>query len=153
MGEPSQEGGGAIPANPALKPFEFLIGQWRTTGKHPEIPGETLHGRSSFAWDEDGAFLVVRTHVDHPQIPDSVAFIASDDVAGKFVMAYFDRRGVSRIFDVAAGDGVVTWRRDNPQFAQSMTIRADGDELFGEGRMSIKGGAWVDDLSQVYARA
>jgi hypothetical protein len=33
----------AIP-NPALKPLSFLVGEWRTEGSHPQLPGKTLHG-------------------------------------------------------------------------------------------------------------
>lgn len=44
--------------NPTLEPFEPLIGEWRTTGKHPLVPDTTFHGRASFSWIEGGAFLV-----------------------------------------------------------------------------------------------
>ncbi|HEX8126961.1 MAG TPA: hypothetical protein VF548_15405 [Allosphingosinicella sp.] len=140
--------------NPALKPLEFLIGEWWTEGSHPALTGGPLVGRASFAWNEGGAFLVVRTSVDHPQIPDGIAFIASDDVAGRFCMSYFDERSVSRLYEVTVGDGRVEWRRDEPSFSQSTTlIAADGGErLVGTGRMSRDGGAWEDDLSQVYTR-
>jgi hypothetical protein len=48
----------------------------------------------------------------------------------------------------------VTWRRDDPSFAQSVTINAEkgGDALVSKGRMSQKGGPWEDDLSQVFGR-
>jgi hypothetical protein len=140
--------------NPALKPFEFLIGEWRTTGIHPEMPGEMLRGRTSFAWHEGGAFLIMRSEVDHPAIPSGLAVVGSDGASGKFAMTYFDERGVSRIFEVTAGHRTATWRRDDPDFSQSTTITADpsGDSLDGKGRMSRKGGAWTDDLSQVYRR-
>jgi hypothetical protein len=44
--------------NSSLKRFEPLIGEWRTTGTHPLVPGKTLHGRASFSWIEGGAFLI-----------------------------------------------------------------------------------------------
>ena len=146
-------GAEALIPNPALKPLEFLIGAWRTTGSHPLVPGKALNGRTSFAWHEGGAFLVMRSEIDQPQFPSGVAIIGSDDVAGKFAMIYFDERGVSRLLEVAIGERTVTWRRDEPEFSQSLTIEAEGgDRLVSKGRMSQKGGPWTDDLSQVFER-
>ena len=136
--------------NPALKPLEFLVGEWRTAGSHPLVPGETLPGRTAFSWHEGGAFLVMRSQVDHPQFPDGVAIIGSDGSSGKWAMIYFDERGVSRILDVTVGDRSVTWRHEDPGFAQSLTIAAEGDGLVSTGRMSKDGGEWEDDLSQVF---
>jgi hypothetical protein len=154
MSQSTTIGAKALIPNPALRPLEFLIGEWRTTGSHPLVPGKILHGRTSFAWHEGGAFLIVRSEIDEPQFPSGVAIIGSDDVAGTFAMTYFDERGVSRLIEVIVGDGNVTWRRDNPIFSQTTTIRAvnGGDTLISAGRMSKEGGAWVDDLSQTYER-
>ncbi|MDB5709566.1 MAG: uncharacterized protein JWL96_1636 [Sphingomonas bacterium] len=139
--------------NPALAPLAFLIGDWQTTGTHPLVPGKTLCGRTSFAWHEGGAFLIMRSEVDEPQFPSGVAIIGSDDGAGTFAMTYFDERGVSRLYRIEVGARSVTWQRDDPALAQSMTIAAgDGDTLVGTGRMSQDGGAWGDDLSQAFTR-
>lgn len=90
-------GSAALAPNPALKPFEFLIGDWRTRGTHPMVPGKELLGRTSFAWHEGSAFfLIMRSEVHEPDFPDSVAIIGSDDTSGRFVMIYIDERGVSR---------------------------------------------------------
>jgi hypothetical protein len=141
-------------ANPALEPLAFLVGDWLTTGSHPDVPGEALSGRTSFSWHEGGAFLIMRSRVDHPLFPDGVAILGSDGGTGKFAMTYFDERGVSRLLDVAVGDRTVTWRHDDPEFSQSLTLKADesGSTLVSKGRMSMKGGAWTDDLSQIYRR-
>jgi hypothetical protein len=154
MGQSSTIGAEARIPNPALKPLAFLIGEWRTTGSHPLVPGKSLSGRTSFAWHEGGAFLIMRSQVDEPQFPDGMAIIGSDDVAGAFALIYFDERGTSRLFEVSVGDRTVTWRRDNPEFSQSVTITAgeDGATLVSKGRMSEKGGPWTDDLSQVFER-
>lgn len=139
--------------NPPLEPLAFLIGSWRTVGTHPQMPGEVLHGRTSFAWHEGGAFLIMRNEVDHPQFPDGVALVGSDQSAGTFTMIYFDERGVSRKMEVEAGDQSVAWKHDDPKFRQKLTIRAEGaDKLVSKGRMSQDGGAWTDDLSQEFIR-
>jgi hypothetical protein len=145
-------GGKARIPNAALKPLEFLIGDWRTTGSHPMMSGKELSGRTSFAWHEGGAFLIMRSQVDEPQFPDGVAIIGSDDTAGEFAMIYFDERGTSRLMDVAVGDRTVTWRRDNPEFSQCLTITVEGERLVSKGRMSRDGGPWENDLSQAFER-
>jgi hypothetical protein len=147
-------GAKALIANPALEPLEFLLGEWSTTGTHPAVPGETLRGRTSFSRHEGGAFLIMRSQVDHDLFPDGLAIIGSDDVAGRFAMTYFDERGISRLYDVTVGPRTATWRRDDSEFSQSVTVTADesGDRLTSKGRMSKQSGDWVDDLSQLFTR-
>ena len=65
--------------NPALKPFSVLIGNWKTTGTHPLVPDTILHGRTSFEWLENGAFLMMRSEIDEPRFPSGIAIIGSDD--------------------------------------------------------------------------
>jgi hypothetical protein len=119
------------------------------------VPGETLLGRTSFSWHEGGAFLIMRSEVDYPLFPSCVAIIGSDEAAGTLAMSYFDERGVSRLLDVTAGDRTVTWRHDDPEFAQTLRIDADpgGDRLRSEGRMSERRAEWGPDLSQIFERA
>ena len=103
--------------NPALQPLAPLLGSWRTTGTHPLVPGTTFHGRTSFAWHEGGAFVVMRSEIEEPEIPSAVAVIGSDDAAGTFTMIYFDERDISRRYTVEVGDGDVSWHRDEAGFA------------------------------------
>jgi hypothetical protein len=140
--------------NPALEPLTPLVGQWRTTGTHPLIPGTTFHGRTSFEWHEQGAFLLMRSEIDEPDIPSAVAVIGSDDAAGTFTMIYFDARDISRRYTVEVTDGEVRWHRDEAGFAQRMvlTIAADGNRLDAQGTMSHDGGPWEDDLQLGYER-
>src|SRR4051794_37485963 len=97
MSRSSVIGAEALIPNPALKPLEFLIGEWSTTGSHPMVPGKVLRGRTCFAWHEGGAFLIMRSQVDEPRFPSGLAIIGSDNVAGTFAMIYFDERGISRL--------------------------------------------------------
>ena len=144
----------ALKPNPALQPLSFLLGVWRTEGAHPEVEGKIFHGRTSFSWDQGGAFLKMQSEIDEPEIPSGVAFFASDNGAERYFMVYFDERGISRKYDVELGPRAITCRRDDPQFAQCMTIRAsaDGGTLFSEGRMSKEGGSWQDDLRLTYTK-
>jgi hypothetical protein len=154
LDEPGTVGAKALIPNPALRPFQFLIGEWRTTGTHPMVPDKKLRGTTSFSWHEGGAFLIMRQQVDEPSFPDGVAIIGSDDGAGTYSMIYFDERGTSRLMEITSGKGTVTWKHDDPKFAQSLSINAEGpDRLVSKGRMSNKGGPWEDDLSQTFERA
>lgn len=140
--------------NPALAPFAPLIGEWRTTGTHPLIPGTTFHGRTTFAWHEDGAFVMMRSEIVEPEIPDGLAIIGSDDAAGTFTMIYFDVREISRRYSVEVAPGEVSWHRDEAGFAQRMVlaIAADGSRIEAAGSMSRDGAPWEGDLQLTYER-
>jgi hypothetical protein len=147
-------GSAAQRPNPALEPLARLVGEWRTRGTHPLVPGTTFHGRTSFSWHEGGAFLLMRSEIDEPEIPSGVAVIGSDDAAGTFTMIYFDERDISRRYTVEVADDTVSWHRDEAGFAQRMvvTIAADGTRLDAQGTMSRDGGPWEDDLQLTYER-
>ena len=80
--------------------------------------------------------------------------LGSDDAAGTFTMVYVDERDVSRRYTVQAGDGEVSWHRDEAGFAQRMvvTVAGDGNRLEARGTMSRNGGPWEDDLRLTYER-
>lgn len=141
--------------NPALTPFSALVGEWSTLGTHPYFPGKTLHGRTTFEWIEGGAFLMMRSEIEEPEIPSGIAIFGSDDVTKEFFMLYFDERGVSRKYDVVVGNKTITWSRSSAQFSQRMavTIGDDGATFVSKGEMSRDGGAWEPDLELTYTRA
>jgi hypothetical protein len=151
----SEIGAQANIPNPALKPFERFVGEWRTAGTHPMVPGMIVHGRASFAWQHGGAFLVWRSEVDDPRFPSGISIIGSDDAVGTFFLCYFDERGVSRKYDVTVDADGFTMERMEPKFSQRATFRieATGDRVVSKGEMSREGGDWEDDLSTVYERA
>ena len=140
--------------NPALAPLAPSLGEWRTTGTHPLAPGTTFHGRTSFTWHEGGAFVLMRSEIDEPEVPSGVAVIGSDDAAGTLTMLYFDEREVSRRYTVEITDGEVSWHRDEAGFAQRMvlTVAGDGSRLDARGTMSHDGDPWEDDLQLTYER-
>jgi hypothetical protein len=145
-------GAKAVTANPALKMFGVLVGEWKTSGSHPYFPGAKLHGQVSFEWIEGGAFLLMRSQVDHPKFPDGIAIFGSDNEAQTYYMIYFDERGISRKHDVSITENQLTWWRDDPSFAQRYTIDLTKDKLVGFGEMSRDGGEWEKDLSLTYEK-
>ena len=151
---PQQIAQAASIPNPALQSFSILIGTWTTTGTHGQVPGITLHGRTSFAWLEHGAFLIMRSELDDPRFPGGIAIIGSDDSEGLYYMLTFDERGVSRKYDMTLHDNVWSWRRQAPGFFQRYagTIVDGGSTIVGKGELSKDGVAWQQDLDLTYRR-
>ena len=144
----------ALILNPILKPFSAIIGEWKTVGKHPFLPNKTLHGRTSFEWHEGGAFVIMRSEIDEPEIPSGIAIFGSDDAMKDHSMLYFDERGVSRRYEWSFIDNVFKWWRNAPDFAQrfNCTITDDARTMVGKGEMSRDGSAWEKDLELNYTR-
>lgn len=144
----------AAKPNPALEPLGTLVGTWSTIGTHPLVPGKTFHGRTVFSWLEGGAFLIMRSQIDEPEIPSGIAVFGTDDSAGECSMLYFDERGVSRRYEVSFHDNVLTWWRTDPKFSQRMTatIAGDGRTITSRGEFSRDGAAWEGDLELSYTR-
>lgn len=140
--------------NPALKPFGVLVGEWKTVGTHGSLTDAILHGKTSFEWFENGAFLLMRSEIDAPKFPTGIAIFGSDNVAGEFLMLYFDERGVSRKQDVTFRDNVLIWRRNGTDFSQrnTLTISDDGNTIIGKGEILKDGSVWEKDLDLTYKR-
>jgi len=145
-------GAKACRPNPALQPFEPLIGEWQTTGSHPYFSDTELHGRVTCEWIEGGAFLLMRSEIDHPKFPDGIEIFGSDDEAGTYYMLHFDERGISRKYDVAISGNQLTWQRNDAHLSQRLTITMDHDQLVSSGEMCRDGGEWEKDLSLTYKR-
>jgi hypothetical protein len=145
----------AVKTNPALEPLSALVGMWKTTGTHPMVPGKTFHGRASFEWIEGGAFLMMRTEIDEPEIPSGIAIVGSEDKIGEYSMQYFDERGVSRRYEVSMQDKVLHYWRNAPGFSQrcEVTIADDGRTMKSNGEMSRDDKTWEPDLQLTYTRA
>ena len=144
----------AAKPNPALRPLSVLVGMWNTIGTHPLVPGTTFHGRTSFAWIEGGAFLIMHSQIDEPEIPSGIAVFGSDDATGECSMLYFDERGVSRKYEVSLQENVWKWWRNAPGFSQRLAavIAADGRTIVSRGELSRDGASWEPDLELTYTR-
>ncbi|MGE3456969.1 MAG: hypothetical protein AB7O24_17795 [Kofleriaceae bacterium] len=132
-----------------------LVGDWTMQGTHPMLPGRDLRGRATFAWIESGAFLVLRTTNDDPDIPNGVAVFGTDDATNVGRMLYFDVRNVSREYEWSIAGRVWTWSRNDPAFSQrmDMTIGEDGRTIAATGQMSRNGAPWEPDIQLTYTRA
>lgn len=140
--------------NPALELFNVLIGSWDTTGTHGQLPDTILHGHALFEWLEGGAFLMMRTEIDDPRFPSTIAIFGSDDSEGEYYMLAFDERGVSRKSDVSLRDNIWKWWRNAPGLSQRYegTIVDDGNTIIGKGELSKDDVSWEQDLDLTYTR-
>jgi len=140
--------------NPALEPFNVLIGNWNTTGTHGLVSDTILHGRVSFEWLEGGAFLMMRSKIDDSRFPGTIAIFGSDDSEGEYYMLTFDERGVSRKYEVTLRDTLWKWWRNAPGFFQRYegTIVDGGNTIIGKGELSKDGVSWEKDLDLTYTR-
>lgn len=147
-------GSKAFLPNSILTPFTVLVGEWKTTGAHPYFPGVVLHGRAIFEWTEGGAFLIMRSEIDHPDFPSGISIIGSDDGTGEFFMLYFDERGVSRKYDIVLTKKGLSWSRIDPAFSQRFTISIEDEstKMIGKGEMSQNGAVWSKDLDLTYIK-
>jgi hypothetical protein len=147
-------GNEAAKPNPALEPLSVLVGAWTTTGTHPLVPGTTFHGRTSFAWMAGGAFLLMQSEIDEPDIPSAIAVFGTDGTIDGCSMLYFDERGVSRRYEVSVRGKELNWWRNDPEFSQrcTTTIAPDGRTMSSRGDYSRDGTTWEPDLALSYTR-
>jgi hypothetical protein len=137
--------------DPALEPFEALIGTWDTEATHPLFDG-VVPGTVTFEWLEGGHFLIQRTHNEHELFPDGIAITGAPEDGDGLVLEYFDSRGVRRTYGVSLEDGVWRWWRDAPGFDQRFTAPVGEDRIEGVSQLAEKPGEWKDDLKVVYRR-
>ena len=137
--------------NPALEPFDALIGAWDTEAKH-RLVDEVVQGSVTFEWLVGGHFLVQRSHNDHELFPDAISVIGPPEDGDGLVMEYFDSRGVRRTYRVSLDDGV--WRiwRDQPGFDQRFSATLGQDYFEGLSQLAETPGDWQDDLKVIYRR-
>ena len=152
---PELVGHEAAKPNLSLRPLSILIGSWDAVGTHPLVPGKTFHGRTRFDWLEGGAFLIMHSEIDEPEIPSGIAVYGTDDTTGAFSMLYFDERGISRRYEVSLRENLWKWWRDAPGFSQRFTgtIAADGRTIVCGGELSRDGVNWEPDLQLTYTRS
>ena len=135
--------------DPALEPFEALIGTWATEATHPLFEG-AVPGRITFEWLQGGHFLIQRSENDHELFPDAICVIGASE--GGLVQEYFDSRGVRRTYGVSLETGVLRFWRDDPDFAQRFAATIAPDGFDGVWQIAETPGDWKDDLKVTYRR-
>ena len=138
--------------DPALEPFDALIGTWTTEATHPMLDA-VVPGEITFEWLEGGQFLIQRSRNEHELFPDSIGVIGAPEDGDGLVLEYFDSRGVRRTYGIAIEDGVLKQWRDDPSRSRSATRRKLAPDAFtGLWQVAETPGDWKDDLAVRYRR-
>ena len=139
--------------DPALQPFEALIGTWTTEASHPALEGVVVPGAVTYEWLEGGRFLIQRSRNDHELFPDAISVIGLPEDGDGLVMEYFDSRGVRRTYRTSLDDGVLRVWRDAPGFDQRFETRIHPEGFEVVYQLAETPGDWKDDLRVRYRRA
>ena len=137
--------------DPALEPFDAVVGTWSTEATHPAIDA-VVPGTIDFEWLEGGNFLIQRSRNDHELFPDAISVIGAPESGDGLVMEYFDSRGVRRTYGISLEGGVLRMWRDDPTFAQRYTAMIDRERFEGLWQLAETPGDWKDDLRVTYRR-
>ncbi len=140
-----------IVPNPALKPLEFLVGEWEMALSHAAFlpnPSDTVTSTVTFEWLENGAVLCMR-------MGDNATWLISrDESLPDYTVFYYDTRRVSRIYEMSLEEN--TWRiwRDSPTFSQRFTGKISGDSrtVVAQWEKSEDGIKWEHDFDVTYTK-
>ena len=144
--------------NPALNDLEALVGDWEMELSNAAFlpdPSDTAKGSASFAWAQDGAFLLMRSMGDgQPSPPAAVLMIGRDDAAADYTVLYYDSRGVSRVYAMSFADGVWKMWREATGFSQRFegAISQDGATIAAHWEKSFDGATWEHDFDLTYTK-
>lgn len=148
---------GAGAANPALEPLDFLVGTWTIelsnaaflATSEPRVMGEV-----SVTWLEHGALLSMRQFDRQGPAPAATWVFGRDQDSDAYRVFYYDRRMVSRIYEMSFGGR--TWRmwRDNAAFSQRFRgeVSIDQRVITATWEKSEAGGRWEHDFDVVYTK-
>lgn len=142
---------GAPRSNPQISDLDFLVGDWDMELSNAAFlphPTDIVRGQVSFAWIENGAFLVMRMGVD------ALWLISRDEAQPLYTVFYFDARAVSRVYTMSFSDKTWTMWRDSEQFSQRFTgsVSEDGRTITAEWRKKSEQSAWEHDFDVTYRR-
>jgi hypothetical protein len=137
--------------DPALEPFDALIGTWAFEADHHAVDG-VVRGSTTFEWLEGGHFLLQRSHVDHELFPDAICVIGAPEEGDGLVLESFDSRGVRRTYGTSIDDGVWRTWRDAPGFDQRFSAALGQDSFEGVFEIARTPGDWHEDMRVTYRR-
>lgn len=134
----------------ALRRLDPLVGRWEVR-VDISISPDPVTGTMTAEWLAD-RFLVLRTHADLPDVPDSMVTVGVDDTTGACTALYTDDRGVHRIYQTSLSDGVWRQWRDVPGFEQRFTGTFDGPDTIRAKWEINRDGTWRHDFDMTYRR-
>ena len=141
-----------------MQEFERLIGAWHGEGDYNGDP--PFHLAADATIERLGPFLVFRSDAaEPPELPSTVSIIGGAADGEPQPMAYFDSRGVHRLFDMTFAGGV--WMLDRKavgpkDFDQRMTatFSTDGNTITAQSELrDARTHEMRPDFSVIYRRS
>jgi hypothetical protein len=144
----------------ALVRLDVFVGEWAVEASFPgRQPDEAPPARVRFEWALDGQFLLQRTEVSLPEVPDSLSIVGVDPETGGYTQHYFDSRGVARLYAMSLDGGVWTLTRESPDFSPLHfrqrfvgTFGADGNTITGAWEQGADDAGWEHDFHLAYRK-
>lgn len=144
----------------ALARLDVFVGEWAVEATFPgEQPPEAPPARVRFEWALGGQFLLQRTEVSVPEVPDSLSIVGVDAGTGGYTQHYFDSRGVARLYAMSLEGGVWTLTRESPDFTPLHfrqrfvgTFGADGNTITGAWERTDDDAGWEHDFRLTYRK-
>jgi hypothetical protein len=148
----------------ALARLDVFVGEWII---EPRFPGDqptpsTATGpmaRSWFEWALDRQFLLQRTEIPIPEVPDSLAIVSADLETGSYTQHYYDSRGVTRLYAMSFAEQVWTLTRESADFTALDfqqrfigTFSEDANSIIGAWEKRVGGETWEHDFALTYRR-
>ncbi len=143
----------------ALARLDVFVGEWVMEARFPR-GGDAPAAHSTFEWALDQQFLIQRTEVPVPEVPNGLMIVSADPETGAYTQHYYDSRGVVRLYAMSLADGVWTLTRESADFTPldfrqrfTGTFSADGNTIDGAWESGRDGGGWEHDFALTYRRA
>lgn len=143
--------------NPALQQLDVLVGAWEMELSNSSFlphPSDTMKGQVTFAWAQDGAFLLMRMGGNSGGPPDAVWLIDRDESAPTYTVFYYDARHVSRIYAMIFSEREWKMWREEPGFWQRFEgrISEDGKTITAHWDKSPDNTTWEHDFDVTYMK-
>ena len=143
--------------NPALNHLEVLVGDWEMELSNASFlpdPSATVKGQVSFAWVQDGAFLMMRMGDQPPSPPTAIWLISRDESTPNYTVLYYDARSVSRVYEMSFSESAWKMWRESPGFWQRYEgiLSQDSQTITAHWEKSSDGTKWEHDFNLTYTK-
>ena len=142
-----------------LERLGAFLGEWRLEAPAFPVSAEVAAAaRATFEWTLDETFLLQRSSVPEPAVPDGLCVIGLDAQDG-YTQHYFDSRGVARLYAMTFDGREWTLERNAADFTPLDfhqrwlgTFSDDAKAIHGRWETSPDGRGWQLDFELSYHR-
>jgi hypothetical protein len=145
-------------SNPTLKQLDALVGEWKMEIHVPTDPPTVVGDLwTTFEWMEGGHFLVWQWGPARPDFPGGLfpaahSLIGYEESAERYLMHYFDSRGVARLLEMSLEGEVWKIWRSSPGFSQRFKGTVRDNVMTGFWEKSSDGTSWELDFEMVFTK-